>query len=152
MIDPAAVRAALVAPLTAGPIAAAHIGVVGRPFTPPAGDVPHARLSLLWEGNGKAGPTLWVAAGMLQVLVYVPFGAGADAATAVAMQVAALYQPHLDGPPLDYGVRVVQVAVLDATDLDDRSRAGASVAAPASWTTVPVQVDFRVERVDTGAL
>jgi hypothetical protein len=150
MIDPAAVRAALVAPLATGPVAAAHIGVVGRLFEPPAGDVPHARLSLLWEGNGKAGPALWAAAGMLQILVYVPFGAGADAATAVAMGVAALYHPHLDGPPLDYGVRVVQVAVLDVTDLDDRSRAGA--AAPASWTTVPVQVDFRVERVDTGAL
>ncbi|MFP5515466.1 MAG: hypothetical protein ACLGJC_20570 [Alphaproteobacteria bacterium] len=146
MIDVAAVGRALRAPLAHGPIPADRIGSRGKPFHPPKGDVVHARVSITWEKNAKVGPALWEGAGMLQILVQAPLGNDEELLLAEAGKVAALYGPHLDGPSLDYGVRVVQVAVLGTVSLDGR---GAETSATAAqWIAAPVQVDFRVERIE----
>ncbi|WP_376957735.1 hypothetical protein ABNQ39_11440 [Azospirillum sp. A26] len=146
MIDVAAVSRALRAPLAGGPIPADRIGLRGQPFTPPKGDTVHARVSITWERQGKTGPALWEGAGMLQILVQAPLGVEEEALLVEVAKVAALYGPHVDGAALDYGVRVVQVAVLGTVSLDGR---GADTAASAAqWIAIPVQVDFRVERIE----
>jgi len=146
MIDALAVSQALRAPLAGGPIQADRIARKGTPFTPPKGDVIHARVSITWERQGKVGPALWEGVGMLQILVLAPLGNDEDALLTAAGKVAALYATHLDAAPLDYGVRVVQVAVLGVAALDGRGADTASTAA--QWIAVPVQVDFRVERLE----
>lgn len=146
MIDALAVSRALRAPLVGGPIQADRIARRGMPFAPPKGDVIHARVSISWERQGKVGPALWEGVGMLQILILAPLGNDEDALLAVAGKVAALYGPHVDGPALGYGVRVVQVATLTVVALDGRGADTASTAA--QWITVPVQVDFRVECIE----
>lgn len=141
MIDIAAVRETLAAVLAGGPIPPAHIAGTGRPFAPPAGDVPHLLVSLIWEQPPrKTGAVLWEAKGLFQAVVRVPFGVGAAAAERAGQRVAQLYLPHLDGPELPGGVRVVGVSVLGATDITDRGRTDG----PARWTAVPVQIDVHI--------
>ncbi|MBP2291042.1 hypothetical protein [Azospirillum rugosum] len=149
MIDVPAVHAALLGPLEGGPIPPERIARKGKQFTPPDGDVPHARIAIAWEFNGKTGAALWEGVGMLQVLVCAPLGIDEDALHVEAAKVAALYRPHLDATPLAYGVRVVQLATDAATELDDRG--ATATGDPARWLAVPVHVDFRVERIDTAA-
>lgn len=152
MIDVAAVHRALLAPLFAGgPIPPQRVGRRGMPFLPPSGDVCHALTSVVWERNGKSGPALWEGAGMLQILVRAPIGIDEDALLVEAGKVAALYAPHMDGPPLAYAVRITQVAVMSVVTLSSAGGSADGTDAPGRWITAPVQIDFRVERVETFA-
>lgn len=148
MIDVIAVHQALRAPLANGPIPPERVSRRGVPFTPPSGDVCHALTSVIWERNGKSGPVLWEGAGMLQIMVRAPLGIDEDALLVEAGKVAALYAPHIDGPALGYGVRVCQIAVMGVMTA---SAAGAGVDGAETsgrWIAAPVQIDFRVERLD----
>lgn len=111
---------------------------VGESLPAGPGDA-HLRLSVIWERPRKTGAVLHEAAGMAQILVVVPHGAGPAPSQSHAGTLGDGFEPFVDGAPLAGFIRITAVAVLTTRTLDERPAGGRL------WCATPLQVDFRLE-------